>query len=175
MSPSRLVFLALLATPIAATASAQDAGRDAAAPSLEVRTDPGVPYHCFAVAVDPLAAFFGEYGLRVEGTAGAAHSLWARPAYLSLDDASALGLEVGYRLWPFADGLDGPFIGPAAGLAVTTDRIVTASASLEAGWQWVWEGIVLGASAGATLATTPAYQHTAISPRVTVSLGYAWM
>lgn len=165
-------FLAALAVLLVA---APAAGQDAPAPSLEVPTDAEVPYWALAVSTDPLAMFFGEYGAKIEGTLGAAHSIWVEPSYLRLDGVDFLAIEVGYHLWPLAQGVHGLFIGPAVGAAVTSGRTVTTTASLEAGYQYVWDGIVLGIGGGATCARTGGQEGFTVLPRVTLSLGYAWM
>lgn len=170
-----MLFSAIVLVGLGAAAPAAVAaqpGADAPAPSLAVPTDPDLPHYAIAVTADPLAAFFGDYGLRVEGAVGAAHALFARPSYL-VAEADALSLEVGYHLFFLGEGLDGGYVGPALGVAVTTERALTVSASLEAGWQWIWDGLVLGVAGGATFARTE--QVSVILPRVVVSLGYAWM
>ena len=165
-----LAFLAMLAAP--SSAAAQPGSVDAPAPSLAVETDPDLPYYVLAVTADPLAAFFGDYGLRIEGAAGDAHALFARPSYI-VADTDALSLEVGYHLFYLGEGLDGGYLGPALGVAVTTARALTVSASVEAGWQWVWDGLVLGVAGGVSFVRGE--QASVIVPRVVVSLGYAFL
>ncbi len=167
----RAPLLALCVAAVAAPAAAQDAP----APSLEVRTDPEIPYHRLGVSADPLAVFFGEYGVRFEGTVGAAHSLFVEPAYLYADQTHAIGIEGGYHLWPLGAGLSGLFAGAAFGAYVTTGRVLTTTASLEVGYQHVWDGLVLGAGAGVTAAHTSGQGRWSLFPRVVLSLGYAWM
>lgn len=151
------------------------AAQDAPAPSLEVATDPDVPHYRLGVTADPVGVFFGAYGVRIEGALGDAHSLSVEPAYLHGDEVDALGLEVGYRLWPLGAGIDGVFAGVAGGLAVTSDEALTTAGSLEVGYQYVWDGIVIGAGVGVTVARTDGQDRWQTLPRVTVALGYAWM
>jgi hypothetical protein len=176
MLPTGKPFFAVAAlfalAGIPSVAAAQPGSADAPAPSLAVPTDPDLPHYALAITADPLAAFFGDYGLRIEGTVGAAHALFARPSYI-VADTDALSLEVGYHLFFLGEGLDGGYLGPALGVAVTTERALAVSASVEAGWQWVWDGLVLGIAGGATFVRGE--QASVIVPRVVISLGYAWM
>jgi hypothetical protein len=106
------------------------------------------------------------------------HSFWFSPSFATASADNALRLEVGYHLWPFADGLDGLFLGPAIGLDLVHNADPHAFvASFEAGYQWYFGGVTLTANVGVTNtqvlgASEPGQPW---GSRVSVSLGYAWM
>ena len=151
-------------------------GQERAAPSLRVETDAEVPVRTLAATVDPLAAFFARYGVEVELAVADLHSIRLLPQLEVGEPDDALGLEVGYHLWPLAQGLEGLFLGPAVALSVTSPgRAVRVLGVLEVGYQLVWDGIVLAACVGLAadrdLTTQSAIR---VRARVRLALGYAW-
>jgi hypothetical protein len=172
-----LSFIALTGAP--AIGLAQDE-HDRPGPSLELGSDPEPSFYRVAITADPVGAFFGEWGLRVAWAPAAAHAIYVEPAYLHRFEMDGLSLEIGYHLHPLGDGLSGPFlgVGVSAGAMRPSAPDAILAASAEAGWRFIWKGIVLAISGGASVAYLFGEQSDAgthVLPRVSVELGYSLM
>ena len=180
MADRVLVLLALV--PLATVIAPPEVARadDAPAPVLALDSDADLPVWSIAVTVDPLAAWLGAYGTRFDVALAPAHSLTLLAAWTTSPAADAIGIEAGYRVWPLGEGLSGPFAGPSIGVAVDgrVDPAVAIEASLDAGAQLVWEGLVLGASGGAGVRATfddGQRVRDELVWRVGLAIGWAWM
>jgi hypothetical protein len=165
-------LVTVLASP-AAAALAQEP-----APSLALPDDAPVPYYGAAVTADPVAIAFGVYGLTIELSVGRAHAFWGSLAWRT-DGIDGLGLSAGYRLWFLGRGLSGLFVGPTLSGAVADGqggRVWVGSAGAEAGFQYVFRGIVLGLAGGAAwvFAHGRSGVATGLVPVVRSMVGFAW-
>ena len=162
---------AILASPAAAIAQEP-------APSLALPGDAPVPHYGAAVTADPVAIAFGVYGLTIELSAAPAHAFWASLAWRT-DGVDGLALTAGYRLWFLGLGLSGLFIGPTVGGAVADGkggRVWVGTAGAEAGFQYVWRGVVLGLAGGAAWVWSHGQSGvaTGLVPVVRSMVGFAW-
>jgi hypothetical protein len=150
--------------------------QDPEAPSQELSTDPEPPTPLGAATVDPLGMAFGEWTARFELALVPAHAILVEVGYRDTSLSPGITVELGYHLYPLGEGVDGPFVGPSVGFAITTDRAeVSAFGALEAGWQLVLGPFALGI-AGGIEAHLSFDQSTVVelAPRLSVTLGYAF-
>jgi hypothetical protein len=173
-----LAALVLAAVSLGATnAAAQAAADDREAPSLSVRTDPETPHYSIAVTADPVGMFLGDYGARLDVALDRVNAIYVEPRWLG-GEVEGLGIELAYRLFPLGEGLSGPFAALAAGVAVALpdDPRVSLWGGVDLGWQWIWQGIVLGASGGVGW-LEPLHQEegAGVVARVSIAIGYAFM
>ncbi len=148
---------------------------DPIAPSQGLSTDPAPPVPDLAISVDPIAMALGEWGARGEVAVTPSHALFVSPGYRTGAISPGISLEVGYHLFPLGDGLDGPFIGPLVGVAISLDSVgVSVRGGAEAGWQVILGALALGLSAGVEAHLSASQGAAAVVvPRISLHLGYA--
>jgi hypothetical protein len=128
------------------TDAAAQARPDREAPSQRLASDPDRSVWDVTLTLDALGPLFGRYGAQLEVAPVRWGSLAIGAAWRAGGASGDANLSVGARLWPLAEGLEGPFLGPtlvAAGRAST----LTWGAEVEVGWQFVWDGWVVAAGA----------------------------
>jgi hypothetical protein len=152
----------------------QNANRDAEAPSQALASDPAPPIPHLSVTIDPVGMAFAEWTAHFEMAPASAHAFFVEAGYRDGSLSRGIALELGYHLFVLGDGLDGPFVGPSVGAAVTTDRAeISLFGALEAGWQLALGPFALGFALGIE-AHVDFTQETSVSlaPRLSVFVGY---
>lgn len=171
---SSLALAASLAVALLALRSSPVSAQDASAPSLEAGTDAPPPFHAFAITVDPVAAYLGDYGARFEIALAPSHAIWVEPGYAG----GAIEVATGYHLWLGGAGVGGVFVGPVfeSALARPQDPVFAIGTGAELGVVHVWEGLTFGASASVTHRWVVADDvvPAGVAPRVRFWLGWAW-
>ncbi|MBW2460844.1 MAG: hypothetical protein JRH11_04305 [Deltaproteobacteria bacterium] len=169
-----LLFLGALGASLGPRAALAQA-EDRVAPSQNLSTDPAPPVPDLAIGVDPIAMALGEWGARGELAVTPSHALFVSPGYRTGALSPGISLEIGYHLFPLGDGLDGPFIGPSIGVAVSVDSArVSLRGGATAGWQVILGALALGFSAGVEAHLLASQGAAAIVvPRISLHLGYA--
>lgn len=168
---SLLGLLAGLVVPGAGLA--QD--RDSEAPSQHLSTDPAPPVPDLVLSVDPIAMALGDWSARGQVAVSPSHAFFATPGYRNGAYSRGISLEVGYHLFVLGGGLDGPFIGPALGLAVDPRMgEVHLRGALEAGWQLIVGALALSLAGGIEVHHSPDQSGGAqLLPRLSLHVGYA--
>jgi len=162
-----------LATPIAGHA------QDRPAPSQQLSSDPAPPVPDLTIGVDPIGMAFGEWGGRVELALSPSHAFFFAPGYRTGVLSPGISLEVGYHLFPLGNGLDGPFVGPSVGAAISLgDARFSLRGAMMAGWQVILGPIALALSGGIEAHLSPsseAFQESGVIvlPRISLHIGYA--
>lgn len=165
----------MVAGPIAGAAGTVGA-QDADAPSLEFATDPEPPDWSYAVTGDVLAPVFSAWVVEMEIAPAPYLSVRVSPQLATGGESIGWGLETGVYLWPLANGVEGLYVGPSVGIAAV-DGVVVTMLGAEGGWQFVWEGVVLGLGMGVTFVDPleDAQGAGQLAPRMRLAVGYAWM
>lgn len=122
------------------------------APSQRLDLDPAPAYPFLSFASDPLGPFFGRYDVRGGWAPARWHALLVDLGVSAArDHRPHLGLA--WSLWPMGEGLRGCWV--AAGVDLLSPRqqdqgrrLGSLDLRAEAGGQAVWDGWLLGASAG---------------------------
>jgi hypothetical protein len=126
---------------------------DAPAPSQALASDPEPPRPSLGLSADGAAILVGDYAARLDvlvlpalsigGVIGASHRR-------ATDDVL---LELVASLWCLGEGLEGPFVSAAAGVAWGGPWNQAPSWSVrlggDAGWQFLWQSLSITLGAGA--------------------------
>lgn len=146
--------------------------RDRRAPSQRLASDPDRSAWVVALTVDALGPLIGRYGARLEFAPKRFAAVAVEAAWRADGAAGDLDVSFGATWWPFADGLEGPYLGPTL-VAARRDTALAWGADVELGWQFVWDGWVVaaGARCGWHEARDDA-QAVALGARL--ALGRAW-
>ncbi len=167
--------LALVSFLVASSVARSVAHADAPAPSQELASDPEPPRPSLGLSADGAAIVLGDYAARLDvlvlpalslgGVLGASHRR-------ASDDVLA---ELVASLWCLGQGLEGPFVSAAIGLAWAGPWNQapgwTVRLGGDAGWQFVWSSLTLTLGAGAHAAVR---DDATVAPeaRVRVALGF---
>ncbi len=176
LAPCSLALLGTAALLLPASAAAQSRAEENAA-SQALDSDRDLAVWDVALTTDVLAPLSGGYGARVEVAPARWLSLAASPTWLSATGASGVALVVSAHVWPLAQGLDGPFVGPhltiTRGEGSGAARVVLGVGG-EAGWQLVWAGLAVALSGTVGWAARADGGTSGLVLGVRVGLGWAW-
>lgn len=131
---------------------------DAPAPSQVLESDPAPPQPTYGLSADGAAIAMGDYAARLEVLLLPALSLGVSAGASRRRGTDDLLLELLPTLWCLGEGLEGPFVSAAAGLAWAGPWNQTTGWTLrlggEAGWQFLWESLSISLGAGAHAAVS---------------------
>jgi len=172
-TPAAIIFF-LLAT-VASHAAAQRVV-EAAAPSQALGSDPSPPVARIALSADPLAIYLGSYGFSMEYAPSRSQSLWLSPAWAKSGAREGLSLELAWHVWILGRGLDGPFLGPVAGIGTArgAGHPLQVRAGAEVGYQAVWGGLALGLGLGVDYDWRRRGDEVDRGPSLRVRLAFGW-
>ncbi len=124
---------------------------DAEAPTLALPTDRARTHPRIALVLDPAAAVFGDYGLRVGFAAGAHQAVWFFPSFQHRSGRRGAALEVAYAVMPLGKRLEGLRLAVFASAARFPGDVPVRHlrAGAEAGYAHLWGRLFLGGAAGA--------------------------
>ncbi|MEM9068255.1 MAG: hypothetical protein AAGE52_07100 [Myxococcota bacterium] len=166
------IFLVLAVLNVTLDTQAQDT----AAPSLEVSSDDlGKPWWAYGASADAVGAAFGDYQLRLDLGLSRHHGIALSPGWRRDGDHGPM-LGVAYSVWPMGRGLHGLALSVTGDVAWIrgADRVDLALGG-EVGYQYVWDGLLLGVAVGAERTWRFEGQRArSIAPIVRVQLGWAW-
>ncbi len=133
----RLVFLLCFAVSSVASAQSPDV--------LSVERDHKRVVPRFALSAEPIAPLWGRYDLHIEYALTPMHAVFLQTGWHYLRGEHVMHKRLGYHLWLFRDGLQGPFIGPLAELNIPVQpkRHVFGGVGAEAGYQYAWGRLLL--------------------------------
>lgn len=173
ITPS-LLFIALLVSAPAASASADDAP-----PSQALDSDPGPPFPRIGLSADGVSIALGDYALRIEGAPDPWHAPWLNLGASRRHGPDTLLIEAGWGIWPLGWGLEGLYVSPAIGVNITgpwngedADAQMLLRAGGEAGWQFLWADVSITVAAGAMAIIPLEGGEPWPEPRLRVSLGF---
>ncbi len=171
-----LVASAILLGPSLERAAAQPSAADTHAPSQALDSDPSSPVPRIALTVDPLALYFGSYGLSVEFAPRRYQSVWISPAWARSGVREGLALELGWHLWPQGRGLDGIFLGPIAGVGTSrgAGRQLSVRGGAELGYQAVWGALSMGLAVGVDYDWRRQDEEVRSGATLRVRLAFGW-
>lgn len=147
--------------------------RDAEGQRLALSTDSTPPHYRTSISVDLVQLFHSRAALSVEIGLTRAQSINVTPILDMAALTTSAALEIGYRVWPFGEGLRGIWFGPSLTTQIR-DGDVLGSVAVDAGWRFVEGGLLLGVGVG--VGYTPQFSQVdaGASLRVQASLGYSW-
>lgn len=171
--PAKILLLSAFCTALVFPAGAMAWVEDAEAPSQEVGTDDVAEGYVLSISADALRVAFEEYGLTVDTQITSALSV---PADIGWAQDNYLWLESGLRFSPFSEGIGGLWLETTARVEFSTaNRMeVGIGGAAEIGYQYIWSGLLIGASAGLGVGYNTATQEVKLVPRFGLELGYAW-
>jgi len=172
------MFRLLALTASLAALSPELASADAAAPSLEVRSDPDRPYTAFGASADAVGVAFGAYELRLDLAFSRYAAVTLTPGWHRMDGAQGPSLGAQLAILPMGRGVDGVVL--SAGiegrhLSSGDARRFDLGVSAELGYLYTWKGFLLGAAAGVRWRQRFGPQRGAgFEPIVRVLAGWSW-
>lgn len=147
--------------------------RDSAGERLDLSTDATPPHYRTALSVDLVQLFYSRAALSMEFALTRAQSVRVTPIVDITALTTSAALELGYRVWPFGDGLRGIWFGPNF-----TPRLVNGQVfgtiSADAGWHFVQDGLLIGFGVGVGYAPRFSQVDASVCLRVQAILGYSW-
>lgn len=165
-----LLLVIVLSAASRAFAQAEPESLDAEAPTLAYATDSTRPYYSVAASADVVQPIIGRYTLTLDVSLSRYHALEFAP---TITTHGSYELSLGYRLWPFGDGLKWVYLGPSFALMARDDSF-RVGASIEGGCQFVWQGFVATLGSGAKHDFSKS-MGDGWSVVLRAAIGYAWM
>jgi hypothetical protein len=149
----------LVAASFLATVAPHTARADAPPPSQVLTSDPSAPRPSFALTADGAAIVLGDYAARLDVLLAPFVSIGLLAGASHRAASDDILLEGDGTLWLLCEGLEGPFVSGIVGLAWagpwTQEPGVTPRLGGQAGWQFLWESLVISLGGGAHAAFRP--------------------
>lgn len=169
----RLGSAPIVAAAFAATllAPAPVAAADAPAPSQRLEMDRPPPRPALAGSGDVLGPVFGRYEARLAVALAGWHGVAFDVGAGLRGGAWRARALFGWQVWLLGRGLEGPWLGLAAGVAAGPDAAVRVPALAEAGYQGVWGDVAIALA----VVAEQDLRRGGVAPRLRVALRVGWV